>query len=180
MGLGRRKSAKLSRPGVPGVPFRRRAFERSGRSISPFAGPKIPIPDGGDELFEGLYLEWRAVYNGSKPEFITFQYLVERRKQEVNIDFLFQYPLLGGRTRFGGFILDFFFPIRREAWRVQGERFHRLLAKDRAKDAIARVILAQRGLTVLDLWESDLLTRPDFVLDLAWERSGQVPKGRGS
>ena len=70
--------------------------------------------------------------------------------------------------------MDFFFPVRREAWRIQGERFHLLRAKDRAKDSISRVIISSRGLKVIDLWERDLLARPDFVLNLAWERSAGV------
>ena len=170
------KIAKLRRFNSPAVPLRQRAFERAGRVISPFSGirTRIPVPEEGSEFFEQKYAEWRQIFNGSKPEFIVWEFLTLRKKQRNQIDFFFQHPLLGGRTRFGGFILDFFFPVRREAWRIQGERFHLLRAKDRAKDSISRVIISGRGLKVIDLWEIDLLTRPNFVLDLAWDRSTGV------
>ncbi len=86
----------------------------------------------------------------------------------------FQHPLFGGRTRFGGFILDFYFPGRREGWRVMGERWHQEQATDRARDALAKVQLAGEGIQIVDLFEDDLLSRPVLILNLAWERSASV------
>ena len=166
---------RLRRPRVPAVPLRERAFEVQGRELRPLAGPEIPIPGNQDDDLLAEFEEWRLGTNGSLPEYITWKFLVEQKKQRPGMDFVFQWPLLGGRTRFGGFILDYYFPLRGEGWRVQGERFHREKPADRAKDALSKVILTKRGLKVIDLWEDDLLTRPDFVLNLAWEQSASVP-----
>jgi hypothetical protein len=32
------------------------------------------------------------------------------------------------------------------------------------------------GWKVLELWEDDILQRPQFILDLAWERGEDVPE----
>lgn len=170
-------------PKLPAVP-RHSVPTRGGVSFRPLAGPDIAIPLGSDadEEREQFYLHWRDTgeyegvqysANGSLPEFVTLQYLVDKRKQQPGIDFQYQSDFAGGRTQFGGFVLDFYFPIRAEAWRIQGNFFHQLQAADRARDKIGRLLLTDRGLKVLDLWEDDLLTRPDFVLDLAWYQSGE-------
>jgi hypothetical protein len=108
------------------------------------------------------------------PEFIVWEFLTIEKKQQVEIDFIFQRSIFGGRTRFGGFILDYFLITRREGWRVMGERFHLEQPLDRARDAIAKIQLLAQGIKIIDLWEDDLLTRRDFVLSLAWERSVSV------
>ena len=166
---------RLRRPRVPAVPLRSRAFEVAGRKLTPFADLDFPIQGNQDEDLQAEFEAWRLSINGSFPEFITWKWLVEQKKQRPGVDFLFQYPVLGGRTMFGGFLLDFYFPRRGEGWRVNGERFHLRLPKDRARDILAKVILTQKGLKVIDLWETDLLVRPDFVLNLAWNQSASVP-----
>ena len=169
------QALKLTRPRVPAVPLRSRAFDLLGRKIDPLSGPDIPISEVQNEEFLARYSGWRAVYNGSIPEFIAWEYLTKDRKQKVGLDFDFQSPFFGGRTQFGGFIADFFFPNKDELWRINGERFHLEQPKDRAKDAIAKVQFQQQGYRVLDIWEDDLLTRPRFVLDLAFDRGIDVP-----
>ena len=169
------QALKLTRPKVPKVPLRSRAFELQGRKIDPLSGPDIPIQEVQNEDFLARYSVWRGTYNGSVPEFIVWEYLTRKRGQRVNVDFDFQSPFFGGRTRFGGFIADFFFPRKQEIWRVNGERFHLEKPKDRAKDALAKVQFLQQGYAVLDLWEDDLLTRAQFVLDLAFDRGVDVP-----
>jgi hypothetical protein len=144
----------------------------AGRKV--LQGPKIPISAEQDENLLARFEAWRATWNGSLPEFITFEFLTLQKKQVPNVDFFFQHPLFGGRTRFGGFLLDFFLVSRREGWRIQGERYHLLKPVDRARGRIARAKLMAEGLTIVDLWESDLLERPLFVLTLAWERSAEV------
>ena len=166
---------RMRRPRVPAVPLRSRAFEVQGRKITPLAGPEIPVPGNQDDDLLAEFESWRLGTNGSLPEYITWKFLVEEKKQRPGLDFIFQYPLLGGRTRFGGFILDFYFPRKSEGWRVQGERFHLAKPENRAKDFQAAVILSQRGIRVIDLWEDDLLSRAIFVLDLAWTRGVGVP-----
>lgn len=152
----------------------RRPKAAGGEQPSPFAEPEIPIPPEQEESLLARFEIWRAKWNGSLPEFIVFEWLVIRKKQVPQIDFVFQHPLFGGRTQFGGFVLDFYFPGRREGWRVMGERWHMEQASDRARDAIARVQLAGEGLRIVDLFEDDLLERPELVLSLAWERAASA------
>lgn len=164
----------LVAPRRPMVPGREAAFEEEGRELRPLAGPEIPIPPEQDEALLARYEIWRARWNGSLPEFLVWEFLVITKKQVPQVDFVFQHPLFGGRTRFGGYVLDYYFPNRLEGWRVMGERFHLEQPEDRARDAIMRVQLMAQGMKVIDLWEDDLMTRRDFVLQLAWEQSASV------
>lgn len=158
-------------PDFPATPFPHRRVEVPGTEleIRPLAGPEIEIPSNEDEDFLRRFDAWHARTNGSLVEFIVYEFLVFKKKQVEGLDFHFQHPLHGGRTEFGGFVLDFFFPQRSAGWRVMGERYHLLQAEDRARDLIAKTILEGRRIQVIDLWENDLLTRPDLVLRLAWE-----------
>lgn len=164
------------RPGLPQVPRLPQVPEVTrglgGRRV--LQQPKIPLSAENDENLIARFNAWRAVVNGSLPEFITWEFLTLQKKQVPDVDFFFQHPLFGGRTQFGGFILDFFFVSRREGWRIQGERFHLLKPVDRARDIIARSKLMSKNIKVLDLWETDLLTRAQFVLNLAWDSSAEV------
>lgn len=143
---------------------------------SPLAGPEIPIPPEQEEALLARYEVWRSQYNGSLIEFIVWEYLTIQRRQIPNVDFIFQASFLGGRTMFGGFIADFAFPRRQEVWMVQGLRWHLRLPEDRAKTFGAEVQLTSMGWKVLELWEDDILSRPVFILDLAWEKSADVPE----
>lgn len=112
--------------------------------------------------------EYQAWGRGTKPEYIVWRYLVYHKKLKEGVDFEFQANIFGGRRLYGGIVLDFLFPLLNMAWRVQGEQFHQLLVKDRVHDMITRIQLEQQGLIVVDLWVRDLLSRPKYVLDLAW------------
>lgn len=165
---------RLRSPRQPSVPGRQAARERAGRAeptLEP-EGPEIVAEQ--EEAFLNRYNSWNAQWNGSLQEFIVWEFLVIEKKQIPQLDFVFQYPIFGGRTRFGGFILDYYLPMRAEGWRVMGERWHLEKPESRARDAIAKVQLTARGLRIIDLWESDLLERKDFVLNLAWEQSTSV------
>ncbi len=157
-------------PAVPRSPFSERRFQaEGGLEIRPLSGPTIPIPANEDEDRLRRYEAWHARTNGSIPEFIVYEFLVFQKKQIEGIDFVFQHPQFGGRTEFGGFVLDFFLISRRAGWRVLGRRFHLLQAEDRARDLIVEGLLESRGIEVINLYDDDLLIRPDFVLALAWE-----------
>lgn len=158
-----------SPPEIPEPPFPERRFRVAGLELRPLAGPDIPIPANEDEDFLRRFEAWHARTNGSLPEYIVWEFLVFEKKLVEGLDFYFQHPLFGGRTEFGGFVLDFFFPARSAGWRVHGERYHLLQTEDRARDAVAETLLESRGIQVIDLWENDLLTRPEFVLKAAWE-----------
>lgn len=149
---------------------------RGGLELRPLAGPAIPVPAEQEEAFIARYEAWQAETGGSIPEFIVWEFLTIQKKQVPGMDFYFQAPFMGGRTIFGGFVADFMFPNRREVWQVQGIRWHLEQPADRAKTAIAEAQLTEQGYKVLELWEDDLLERPDFVLNLAWERSQDVPE----
>ncbi len=166
--------APLLSPNLPATPGRDATFIRAGLELRPLAGPDIPLSTEQAEAFEARYLPWQAQYNGSVPEFIVWEFLTIDKKQEPNVDFAFQHPLFGGRTRFGGFILDFFLGMRREGWRIQGERFHLDKPQDRARDILMKAQLEGLGIRIIDLWESDLLTRKLFVLNTAWEQGVSV------
>lgn len=156
---------------IPAPTIRRQA----GEAESPFA-QAIPLPPSEDELLQERYVAWEAQTNGSLPEFIAWEYLTLKRKLTPGVDFVFQAPFLGGRTVFGGFVLDFYFPARREGWFIQGLRYHLLNPADRGKNALAKVFMAGKGIKTLEIWEDDLLERPDFVLDAAYFRGQEVAR----
>lgn len=125
--------------------------------------------------FEARYAAWGR---GTRPEFIVYEFLTLKKKQVEGRDFLFQSSRFGGRRVFGGQVVDFYLFTRSAVWRVQGEFFHVRLAKDRARDLVDRQRLLSRGLTVIDLYAQDLLERPDYVLNAAWQ--GHEVQRRGS
>ena len=164
----------LVAPRRPAAPGREAAVERKGVELRPLAGPDIPIVEEQEEALLARFETWRATTNGSLPEFIVWEFLTINKKQVPQVDFVYQHPLFGGRTHHGGYILDFYFPLRREGWNVQGERYHLEAPQSRARDAIMKAQLTAEGMKVILLWEDDLLSRPDFVLSLAWERGESV------
>lgn len=152
-----------------GVPRRTRSFERSGRRLGP---PKMvyPIPPTDDPQLTAAYEEFRQIYpTGSLPEFIVFNWLVSKGF-ELGVDFTYQEVLLGGRTEFGGFVLDFYFPPPRAmVWEVNGIRFHLTEPRSRSRERVKRQIIESRGFRLIILWEDDILTRPDYTLEKALE-----------
>lgn len=157
-----------------GIPKRTRSFERGGRRLGP---PRLvyPIPPTDDPTVSAAYEEWRQVYpTGSLPEFIVFNWLISKGLQ-LGVDFTYQEVLLGGRTEFGGFVLDFYFPPPRAmVWEVNGLRYHLMEPRSRARERVKRHLLASRGFTVIDLWEDDIMTRPDYTMEHAL-RGLQLP-----
>lgn len=147
----------------------RRVFERKGLALRPLAGPEIPLPGEQDEQLRARWEAWRAIYFGSLPEFIVWEWLKNKKRQVEGRDFIYQWSVFGGRTAFGGFVLDFYFPARALGWMVQGLRYHLTNPDDRSRNQVAKQILAAQELTVIEIWEDDLMTRPDFVLELAWQ-----------
>lgn len=126
------------------------------------------------ELLEERWRAWQespaAKGKGSASilEFMVWEFLVRRKKQIEDVDFIYQYPLAGGRTQFGGFVADFYFPLRAEVWNPAGQQFHWTKSRDRARDIMSRAVLASRGIREIFLWEEDMLARPDYTLEQAW------------
>lgn len=159
-------------PSVPEAPFESRRFEAGGLEIRPLKGPSIDIPGEENGTLQDRFERWKAE-NGfpvaSLPEFITWEFLVHRKKQIPGVDFVFQSPVAGGRTEFGGFVVDFYLVPKKYVWNIQGERWHIFFPKDRARDQLAKAILESQGITVLFLREDDILSRPELTFELAWE-----------
>ncbi len=153
-------------------------FDAGSRELRPLRKPTTDIPGEQDEARTARFEAWKAKRGdtqASLPEFITWEFLVHTKKQVEGVDFLYQDPFSGGRTEKGGFVLDFLIIVPQIAWRIQGERFHMFFPQDRARDILAREVLEGRGITVLDLFENDLMTQPTRTLELAW--NGQELQG---
>ena len=135
-----------------------------------------------EQLTEERWRTWQASPaaagkgSASMLEFLVWEFLVKKKKQIEGVDFIYQYPLAGGRTQFGGFVADFYFPVRMEVWNPAGQQFHWTKPRDRARDILSRAVLAGRGIKEIFLWEEDMLTRPDYVLEQAW-RGRELPHG---
>ena len=98
----------------------------------------------------------------SNLEEIVFEWLTRK-----NIVFEFQSQLIGGYIRsLGDAIIDFLLPNDNLLFRVMGEYFHSS-TKEKARDIIQKQNLEGMGYTVVDLWEDDLLSSPDYVLEHA-------------
>ena len=98
-----------------------------------------------------------ASWPGSLPEFLVYQEL-ERRGYEHGLDFEYQSPLLGGRSR-GGMVVDFVFNNPPDlAISVQGTFWHFEQGVEvKARDILAREQLAGLGMTLIFLDEDDVL-----------------------
>jgi very-short-patch-repair endonuclease len=136
-----------------------------------FAGfaPDIKIPVG-DVVsdFEARRAEVLTFFpRMSVPEFIVWQWLVDRKRWSNGDQFIYQLPLLGGRTIFGGFVVDFYIRPGNMAWNIQGLRYHLEQPAQRGKVLIQSALLAQRGYRVVSLWEDDLVERPNFTIEAA-------------
>jgi len=82
-------------------------------------------------------------------------------KRKIIYDF--QSSQMGGRFELGGSIVDVLIPDLQLAWRIQGDYFHKPIAKQ-ATDDIQRELLEGQGWIVVDVWGKDLDT-PEKVND---------------
>ncbi len=150
-------------PGLPSVPNRSRL-----RDKFPGFAPDIPIPQP-DPIpdYNNRLATWQTQFPAmSDLEFIIIDYLTRKKGWRMGREFEYQSALFGGRTKFGGFVVDFF--VRPNlVLQPQGERWHLQAPADRARLRLEAMMLTARGLTVVYLWESDLLQRPDYAIELA-------------
>lgn len=119
--------------------------------------------------FEERFAAWGR---GTRGEFICWEYLTKQKRLVEGRDFLFQSSKFGGRRVFGGLVIDFYIFTKNLVWQPQGEFFHVLQPGDRAKQRLEEARLVGQGYTVVYLYFRDLQTRPDYVLDLAWNGEG--------
>lgn len=147
-------------------------------SIQRLNPPPLPVvspiafPIDQEEERQNRWQEWRlrpdVLGTGSYLEFLCWEYLTYQKKQVRGVDYIYQYPLLGGRTAFGGFVADFYFPYKDMVWNPAGLRFHYTSTTNRAKDRLAKALLGSRGISVIYLWEDDLIQRTQYTLNQAW------------
>lgn len=102
------------------------------------------------------------------PESITHMLLTFRKEQ-----FNFQHSQGGGRTRYGGFVIDFWLPVYAVIIRTQGDYWHSL-AGSREREIQARTVLQNAIIdgrpvsAVVDVWENALLDcNRKRIIDLA-------------
>jgi very-short-patch-repair endonuclease len=157
-----RTPAKFQLPGIP----KKGKFAEAVGSFNPAVKQGVV-----DSEFMRRYNEWRssspAYQAGSIPEFIVWEYLTKKKNWHDGVDFKYQYNLFGGRTKFGGFVLDFFIVRGQIAINVQGLKYHLERVQDRAKVQLQDAMLAGRGFRVISVWEDDLLERPDYAIEAA-------------
>ena len=94
---------------------------------------------------------------GSLPEYLVNEALI-RLGKEPDLDFFYQSPFAGGRMQRGGLVIDFIFVNPPDlAINVQGEYYHYEMGADiKARDLLARAMLAGDGITLIFLDESDV------------------------
>ena len=165
--MPRRKPFALPKlPELPKLPS-----TRTGRSLKVVV-PSVPNQPSEAQTTEARWHVWQTKHpdkgTASILEFLVYEFLVDVKKQVEGVDFIYQYPLMGGRTQFGGFVADFYFPARREVWNPAGLHFHWTTAVNRARDIVAKQVLAGRGIKLIYLWEDDLLNRPQYTMNKAW------------
>jgi len=129
--------------------------------------PEAARPDNAD--FLARYAAWQAEGHpsGSLPEYVVWEYLVTKKGWIEGLEFVYQSPILGGRTQYGGFVADFLIRPGNMVWNVQGLHYHLLNTRDRALDLVVKAILSKRGYHVIFLWEDDILERPTYVIEAA-------------
>ncbi len=150
-------------PNAPAVP--RADTLRRGFTI-PEINPPAAKTDDAD--FLARYAAWQQTYPaGSLPEYVVWEYLVNQKNWNPGGEFVYQAPILGGKTQYGGFVADYFIRPGNMVWNVQGLRYHLTNSRDRAQDLVVKAILSQRGYKVIFLWEDDLLERADYIIQAA-------------
>jgi hypothetical protein len=119
-------------------------------------------------------------WEGSLPEYIAFTELIRQGKQP-GIDFTYQSPLLGGRMTKGGVILDFEFTNPPDlAVNIQGVYYHYEFGVDqKARDIMARAMMAGQGITLVFIDEDDLLEDPSYYITEALNYRDHSRMGRG-
>lgn len=156
---------KTGRATIPGLVFTRVRRVKRQRGFA--AAPRLyaDLPTAAD-FNEEEYQQWYVRYGGTRPEWLVWRYLVKRKKMQEGSDFIYQSPRNGGRSVFGGSVVDFEITGARLFWRVQGERFHSS-PDEFAHDQIQRLLLNRNGWKVIDLWAEDIASATSRVIEAA-------------
>ena len=102
-------------------------------------------------------------WSGSIPEYVAYQTWIQLGK-EPGEDFTYQSPLMGGRMEKGGIILDFVFTNPPDlAVNIQGTYYHYEMGVEvRARDTMARAMMAGQGVSLIFIDDDDLIRDPMF------------------
>ena len=102
-------------------------------------------------------------WSGSIPEYVAYQTWIQLGK-EPGEDFTYQSPLMGGRMEKGGIILDFVFTNPPDlAVNIQGTYYHYEMGGEvRARDTMARAMMAGQGVSLIFIDDDDLIRDPTF------------------
>ena len=92
-----------------------------------------------------------ASWPGSMPEYIAYQTFISLGK-EPGEDFVYQSPLAGGRLDKGGIVLDFVFYNYHYEFGVEV----------RARDLLARAMMAGDGVALIFIDDDDLIRDPEY------------------
>lgn len=156
-----RRIFRRPRPG--GISPRRVRGVAAEREVPVVPEPFIKPPPAVDEE-EYEYRQWEAVWGGTLIEFLAFRWLTKVAKLESGVDFEFQSSQLGGRSMPGGAVVDFDFPDRKLAWRLQGAFWHVGDPAVEGYDIMQKLALESTlGYTVVDIYEEDALQSTDYV-----------------
>lgn len=136
---------------------------RVDREIPVAPAPFIAEPEALDaDQFE--FTNWKVVHGGTFPEFVAWRWLVKVAQLTPEQDFFYQSSQFGGRQVPGGAVVDFEIRSHLVFWRIQGEFFHlgdvSVVGQDIFQKAAVESATSWR---VVDLYETDLLERADYV-----------------
>ena len=120
-------------------------------------------------------------WNGSIPEYLVYQSLIEKQGKQPGIDFTYQSALMGGRLDKGGVVLDFVFIDPPDlAINVQGEYYHYGLgATFIQNDIIIRHQIAGQGINLIFIDENDVLEDVDYYVRQALNYKDHSKLGGG-
>ena len=90
-------------------------------------------------------------------------------------DFVFQSNFLGGRLLLGGFVPDFLIPFANVAINVDSLIYHAQSTQQEARDVLQTVQVAAAGLTLIHLWEPDLVGETNPLPLVQQALRGQQP-----
>jgi hypothetical protein len=103
----------------------------------------------------------------------SYEYFVALAFDELELAYIFQYDVLGGRRRLGGFIIDFLVltrPLSTPVW-VNGEYYHRgkQTLKDKYQQALLSSLMRGRINPPVIFWGDDVKTKEDALASVRRE-----------
>lgn len=131
-------------------------------------GLRLPVALSEKTIREDDYQRWlrRVGAHGTRPEWAVFDSLERKglrapQSDPPGMDFQYQVPLLGGRSRAGGAVADIviYTVVPPVVIRVQGEFWHFKDDEAQADDFYQRLALENEGFRVVDILAQDTLTR---------------------